>query len=363
VKLTDFDADPYLFNCANGTIDLKTGKLLDHDPAHLLRKQSPVWFDPEATCPEWDKFMAHATGGDKDYLAMLQRVSGYFLTGSAEEKAFFIFYGPGDTGKTTWQETHLAMMGDYADVTPLKTILEREADASGNELVDLMGVRMAFTSEATERQKLSEGTLKALAGGSGNYRARANYKGYQTFKKTAKIALDTNEIPNYNVYDQQFDNRMIILPFDFPIVKKIGRFVEDVLSQELAGILNWSLQGCHDWMQQGLKPPARCEQKKAEIRDDKDRVKIFLNACCVQDANATIPARKLYETYSYWCFKGGFAAMNETNFGKAMGIQPKVTKGENNKGRFYKGIVFKDESPGSPKFGGKSQIALSSGHV
>jgi putative DNA primase/helicase len=36
----DLDADPYLLNCRNGTIDLRTGERLEHDPALLLTKMA-----------------------------------------------------------------------------------------------------------------------------------------------------------------------------------------------------------------------------------------------------------------------------------------------------------------------------------
>src|SRR5205814_8473029 len=31
-RIDMFDADPWLFNCANGTLDLRTGSLRPHDP-------------------------------------------------------------------------------------------------------------------------------------------------------------------------------------------------------------------------------------------------------------------------------------------------------------------------------------------
>ena len=36
------DADPWLLNCRNGTVDLKTGSLLPHDRKHLLTKIAAV---------------------------------------------------------------------------------------------------------------------------------------------------------------------------------------------------------------------------------------------------------------------------------------------------------------------------------
>ena len=56
--LTDeFDANPYLLNCRNGIVDLKKGCLIDHDPNCLISKICNTHFDPNAGCPQWDKFL------------------------------------------------------------------------------------------------------------------------------------------------------------------------------------------------------------------------------------------------------------------------------------------------------------------
>src|SRR5579872_5813796 len=46
VRVEDLDADPMLFNVANGTLDLRTGELKPHNPAQLITKLSPIGYDP-----------------------------------------------------------------------------------------------------------------------------------------------------------------------------------------------------------------------------------------------------------------------------------------------------------------------------
>jgi putative DNA primase/helicase len=50
------DADPWLLNVANGTLDLRSGSLRPHDPGDLITKLAPVAYDPQATCPRWQRF-------------------------------------------------------------------------------------------------------------------------------------------------------------------------------------------------------------------------------------------------------------------------------------------------------------------
>lgn len=49
--LDELDRAPWLFNCANGTINLKTGDFYEATPSDLITKSSPVIYDPNANCP------------------------------------------------------------------------------------------------------------------------------------------------------------------------------------------------------------------------------------------------------------------------------------------------------------------------
>ena len=51
VEDSKLDADPWLYNTATGTIDLRTGRRAKHDPRDLLTKMTPVDADSRAKCP------------------------------------------------------------------------------------------------------------------------------------------------------------------------------------------------------------------------------------------------------------------------------------------------------------------------
>jgi D5-like protein len=56
----DLDADPFLLNCTNGTLDLRTGELRPHDPADLITKMTNAAYDPGAAGAEFRAFLAVA---------------------------------------------------------------------------------------------------------------------------------------------------------------------------------------------------------------------------------------------------------------------------------------------------------------
>ena len=72
VGIDQFDRDIWKFNAANGTIDLKSGKLLPHDKKDLLMKSSKVAYDPNAGCPNWVRFVDGITNGDAELQSFLQ---------------------------------------------------------------------------------------------------------------------------------------------------------------------------------------------------------------------------------------------------------------------------------------------------
>ena len=56
VRPEELDRDPWLFNCLNGTLDLRTGALRAHAREDLLTKIAPVEYVPDAQCPAWLDF-------------------------------------------------------------------------------------------------------------------------------------------------------------------------------------------------------------------------------------------------------------------------------------------------------------------
>lgn len=50
ISLSDFDTDPYLLNCLNGTFDLRTSQFRPHEPSDFLTKRANVRYNPDAKC-------------------------------------------------------------------------------------------------------------------------------------------------------------------------------------------------------------------------------------------------------------------------------------------------------------------------
>lgn len=89
VQMDAFDRDKYLFNCHNGTINLRTGEFRPHTPDDRLTKLTEVDYDPDATCPRWLTFMDEVFEGDKERTKYLQKAVGYAMSGDTRLECMF----------------------------------------------------------------------------------------------------------------------------------------------------------------------------------------------------------------------------------------------------------------------------------
>jgi putative DNA primase/helicase len=163
---SQFDQDPWLFNVANGTIDLRTGQLLPHSRDHLITRVAPVEYHPDAESPRFAKFLDEVFGGDQELVAYVQRFLGYCLTGDTSEQAIALWHGLGANGKSTLLGAVRGVMGEYsASCAP--GILQATG-ASGNntldELARIRGARLVNASESGDGARLAEALIKRLTG-------------------------------------------------------------------------------------------------------------------------------------------------------------------------------------------------------
>ena len=93
IPMEAFDADPFLFNCQNGTMHLKDMTFRPHEPEDKLTKISDVVYDPSARCVRFDAFVDEIMSGDQDRARFLQRSLGYALSGDTRFECLFILYG------------------------------------------------------------------------------------------------------------------------------------------------------------------------------------------------------------------------------------------------------------------------------
>ena len=78
-KLTQFDANPWLLNVGNGTLDLRSGNLRPHRRDDLITAITDVQYDAAAECEQWDAFLWRVTDRNEDLYKYVRRFVGYLL--------------------------------------------------------------------------------------------------------------------------------------------------------------------------------------------------------------------------------------------------------------------------------------------
>jgi putative DNA primase/helicase len=297
---TELDGHHFLLNCANGTLDLRTGRLRRHRREDLITKLCPVEYYSDAKCPLWDRFLERVMAGKQSLIDYLRRVIGYCLTGSVAEQALWFFHGAGANGKSTFLGTVLAMLGDYAMQAVSELLMVKNHEAHPTERADLFGKRFVATIETEEGKRMAESLMKQLTGGD-KIRARKMRQDFFEFDPTHKILLAANHRPVIRGRDGAVWRRIKLVPFTvtIPDVEK-DKDLAGKLRRELPGILAWAVRGCLEWQLDGLIEPPEVFEATKNYRADQDFIHNFLTECCIQSPHAQVRVSALHEAYISW---------------------------------------------------------------
>ncbi len=263
------DADKALLNVENGTVDLGTGELLDHDPERLITKLAPVRYEPEATAPTFDAYLERVLP-DADVRAFVQRAVGYSLSGEVSEQVLFFVTGVGANGKSVLMSTISRLLGDYATTAPKDLLLATRHEPHPTSMTQLFGARFASAIETEAGAKLAEAQVKQLTGGD-EITARRMREDFWTFAPTHKLWLACNHLPKINGRDHAIWRRIRVVPFNVVIPEdERDPHLVDTIEAELSGVLNWALEGHRQWRANGLEVPRSVAEATAEYRQASD---------------------------------------------------------------------------------------------
>jgi len=297
VTIDALDADPWLLNVTNGTLDLRTGQLRQHQQQDLITKLCPVAYDPDATHEVWDRYLETVTRDSSELTAFLQRAVGYSLTGDVSEEKLFFVHGPAASGKSTFLESIRALLGGYSRVADFETFLQRSfSGGPRNDVAHLAGSRFVVSIEVDEGKKLAEGVVKTLTGGD-SVSARFLYSNIFEFRPTFKLWLAANHEPKVSDEDDAMWRRILRVPFDYsipegardPRVKAVLRSTRD------AGpaILAWAVKGCLAWQRHGLDVPPAIKEATQDYRHAMDPLADFFQERCVFANNARVLTQEI----------------------------------------------------------------------
>ena len=342
VTISQLDADPWLLNCKNGTLNLKTKELQNHNPADLITKMVQVPYESDASCPEWDGFLSTIMEGDQDKVDFIQIAVGYGLTGVINEQCLFVFHGPGANGKSTITEILRDLLGGYAMHTTSDSLLHSKSSPIRNDIARLNGARFVSAVEIGMGKKLDESLIKQLTGGD-QVTARFLYNEYFEYKPGFKLFIAANHRPEIRGTDNGIWRRIHLIPFDVTIPsEEIDKDLPMKLRQELPGILAWAVRGCCEWQSHGLNPPDSIKAATAEYRAEMDLLESFIDDKCIRQSSEKGAVGDLYEAYKKWSDDVCQETVGKKIFGNLM-RQKGFTQSKSGSNRYWNGIKLNPE--------------------
>jgi len=275
------DSDFYKLNCLNGTIDLNNSKLKEHNRDDFITKICPVEFDFNAECPRWLEFLTEIMNDDQELIKWIQKAVGYSASGDTPEQCWFLLYGSGANGKSTFLNVIRSILNDYAQNTPTETFLIRNNEAIPNDLAGLRGARFVTSFEPAEGRHLNESRMKELTGGD-PITARFLFSEYFDFVPQFKIWISANHKPQVTGSDYATWRRIRMIPFEIqiPEEKRIKDYAKILFQKEGSGILNWIVEGFALWRLEGLGSPPAVRQATLNYQTEMDDISSFLRDFC-----------------------------------------------------------------------------------
>lgn len=332
INAVQFDNNPYLINCLNGTYNLEDFSFREARWDDFLTMQTNFRHTVrrDVKCERWEKFIAEVTQNDEDKADFLQRALGYSMLGMSNEECMFILYGKTTrNGKSTLLNTIEYLLGDYAKVAPVGMICQgdrrKDAEAASPTLAGLKGKRFVTMAESNAYGKLDEEQIKQLTGGE-EISARALYQSAITFKPQFTLWLSCNDLPLVTDKSLFASERIKVIEFNrhFSADEQDTRLKDELTSPEaMSGIFMWLVRGYIRYKERGLTMTKELHSVVKQYERDNDLVLQFLESRCDHKADSDfVRAKDLYNAYKSWAKSEGAYVLSLRKFNSELERHP-----------------------------------------
>ena len=213
VSADAWDTDRWLLGVPGGHVILRTGETHPGDPKKYITLSCAV-APEQGDAPTWLGFLNFATGGDREYIAWLQRLAGYCLTGDVTEEILAFLYGDQHTGKHVSVKTMESIVESYAHKAPADTFIANGQTNPEYYRARLAGQRMVVASETQSGMGLADALVKELTGNEGNISAGLPGGRPFEFEMQGKLVLASNKEPQLRGSPEGMRRRLRVVPFD-----------------------------------------------------------------------------------------------------------------------------------------------------
>lgn len=303
-----WDANPDIIVTRDKTLDIApdgTYTVRPNDPTDYARDALPFGFDPSAQCDVWLAFLKKLP---VDVVPFLQEYAGYCLTADTSHETALWLYGPRGTGKSTFIEGLLAMLGARAGRLSLRDIAE-----SRFGLPAVVGKTMSYATESPSDYIKSADTIINVISGEAVMVEHKGKDAYQ-YRPGTKIVWAMNDLPQLR--DQQSGLWRRVKVVEFPaLAVEPNPAIKEAIKREGPGILLWALEGLRRLRQRrSFNVPESVEAATEAYRRSNDIAAEFVADMGIKaDPDSLCKASELIRTYNHWRHARAYSRVSEVS--------------------------------------------------
>jgi putative DNA primase/helicase len=307
------DQDPYILNTPTGSLDLRTGKVGDHDRLHYCTMMTAAGVgNIEEKLPEdsaWRKFLFEITMGRGDLAKAMMNWMGYCLTGLTNQQVFALAVGTGRNGKNTlWGLLARLLGGDYAKPLPSELLLSSRMDRPTHSLESIGGARFVLAEEPDAKRELDREWIKSLVSGE-RRQVCAKYGHPYEWTPACKLVLMANHKPSVQ-FDDAFRRRTIVFPFDLKITEiDVDSYLGDRLWDEREIIMASLARGAARFFEEGLIRTDAMKEELDSYEEDNDYLAQFIDSKCEIGLDEYVHPDAFTKAYNAWAKEMSYPAM------------------------------------------------------
>lgn len=299
--------------CTNGLLRIRDRELLPHTPDFFNHVSVPFAYDPEATAPEWHRFLADLWPDAPDAIAALQEWFGYVLSGRTDQQKILLMVGPSRSGKGTIARVMKKLVGKNNLAGPTLAGL-----GTNFGMATLIGKPLAVISDARLSGNDSQVVERLLTiSGEDTIDIDRKYRAVWTGKLPTRLMMLSNELPNFGDSSGVIARRFIVLNFTRSWLGQEDSTLLDRLVAELPGILNWALDGLARLQRtRRITEPTASQDAVTTMQDTASPTTAFIRERCATGPACTIPVDNLWAIWREWAEDNGVKPGSKQVFGR-----------------------------------------------
>ena len=297
------------WNVRNGMLNWRTGELVTHSPDFYSTVQFPWDWEPDATCPQFDAFLAQILS--PDYQVLAWQMIAYLLYSGNPMQSAFLLHGTGDNGKGTLLRLLSMMLGarNYSSET-LNSL-------NGNKFaaITLFGMIANIAGDMDATFQTETAMFKSLTG-EDNISAEHKYGERFMFSSWAVPVFTVNKIPGSADTTKGYMRRWQVIKFNYeiPPEEKVLGF-SDRLVAEIPGIAVKALGVLRELMKtKRFKDDGDIVQGQHEFALAVDQVQQWVEEATIPAPDNAEPRSELYKSYRTWATSNGVGALRSHEF-------------------------------------------------